>query len=483
MAAERTNTQLERGPIGQFHTAELKAISASFRAISGSNGAVVNGQKISGPQRTSTDMLRLNRALLTIHSASPNTFADWSLQNVLDAFVQELVQLLDVDVYVVVGEDAGESDSRLFSASRWSGPLNLPQQSEERRVILRELTQKAYSGEGELRFSLSQPELDPRLRDFMDGLGISALLVLPMEFQGHTIGTVKITDNYEGRAFTDRELFAAQLLANVTTSLLLNAQLSKELITTNASLQERNKELDAFAHTVSHDLKGPLSNMIVFGHLLNDSDHSMPAEDQKESVGYIIRSGYKMLEIIDEMLVLASIKKEEVEGEALDMAAILSEIQNRIAYLVEEHQAKITILSHWPRAWGKRSWVQQVWFNFITNAVKYGGRPPLIEIGATELADEMIRFWVRDNGRGLTRQQIQQLFIPFERLEAETASGHGLGLSIVKSIVEKLGGEVGVESEVGVGSSFYFTLPAIPEATSIGEGESNSTSKVLFAFD
>jgi two-component system sensor histidine kinase/response regulator len=100
---------------------------------------------------------------------------------------------------------------------------------------------------------------------------------------------------------------------------------------------------------------------------------------------------------------------------------------------------------------------------------KYGGKPPRVELGATFVppasdGDEMrgqVRFWVRDNGRGLTPEQQGKLFAQFERLEQTRVTGHGLGLSIVRRIVEKLGGQVGVESQLGQGSTFYFTLPAM----------------------
>jgi signal transduction histidine kinase len=105
-----------------------------------------------------------------------------------------------------------------------------------------------------------------------------------------------------------------------------------------------------------------------------------------------------------------------------------------------------------------------VWVNYISNAVKYGGTPPAaprVELGGEVQPDGMARFWVRDNGSGLTQEQQTRLFTPFTQLNQVRARGHGLGLSIVRRIVEKLGGQVGVESSgvPGEGSLFYFTLP------------------------
>jgi len=108
--------------------------------------------------------------------------------------------------------------------------------------------------------------------------------------------------------------------------------------------------------------------------------------------------------------------------------------------------------------------VEEVWENYLSNALKYGGRPPRVEVGATVQSEGWIKFWVRDNGPGFSVQQRQRLFKPFSQLQKGDRRGHGLGLSIVKRIIDKLGGEVGVEHAPVEGSSFYFVLPAVPDA-------------------
>jgi signal transduction histidine kinase len=129
--------------------------------------------------------------------------------------------------------------------------------------------------------------------------------------------------------------------------------------------------------------------------------------------------------------------------------------------MVEQSHAEIVgpEASAWPVALGYAPWVEEVWINYLSNALKYGGRPPRIELGAKAQPDEMTRFWVRDNGPGIPPEAQARLFTPFTRLDQVRAKGHGLGLSIVRRIVEKLGGQVSVESQVGQGSVFSFTLP------------------------
>jgi signal transduction histidine kinase len=116
-----------------------------------------------------------------------------------------------------------------------------------------------------------------------------------------------------------------------------------------------------------------------------------------------------------------------------------------------------------------------VWVNYISNAIKYGGNPPRVELGFDESADQptstdspvgapagsMIHYWVRDNGDGLTSEEQARLFTPFTQLSQVRARGHGLGLSIVWRIMKKLDGQAWVESEVGQGCTFYFALPSV----------------------
>jgi signal transduction histidine kinase len=148
------------------------------------------------------------------------------------------------------------------------------------------------------------------------------------------------------------------------------------------------------------------------------------------------------------------------------MFALASAAVNRLAHPIETSRAEVVMPNVWPVAQGHASWVVEVWTNYISNAIKYGGTPPVIELGADEQADGMIRFWVRDNGPGLTEEQCACLFQEFARLDQhQEIEGHGLGLSIVRRIVDKLGGAVGVESDVGEGSVFFFTLRRYEETS------------------
>lgn len=233
-------------------------------------------------------------------------------------------------------------------------------------------------------------------------------------------------------------------------------------------LEKRNEELDAYAHTVAHDLKSPLSTIIGFSDLLEKRPDKFAADKLSYYCSIIAQNGRKIANIVDALLLLASVRKvEDVPAESLDLFGIMQDIQRRLADAIAESQAEIILPNLWPAVTGYQPWVEEILVNYVSNAIKYGGIPPRVEVGAMNHVDGHVRLWVRDNGRGLTSEEQARLFVPFTRLDQIRVKGHGLGLSIVQRIAEKLNGQVGVESEVGQGSTFYFTLPLAQSETRI----------------
>ena len=225
-------------------------------------------------------------------------------------------------------------------------------------------------------------------------------------------------------------------------------------------------DLDAFSHMVAHDLKNPLNLVLGFGRLLKDQHDDLSSAERHQYLSAMARSAEKMFTIINELLLLAHVRGEtQLDLQPLDMAAIVAEVQFRLSELATESQAEICVPAQWPLAVGRAPWVEEVWANYLSNAIQYGGQPPRIELGATAQPDHMARFWVRDHGPGVEPELQSALFSPFTQIGHDRPTGNGLGLSIVRRIVERLGGTVGLESTSGQGSTFYFTLPlADPEA-------------------
>jgi signal transduction histidine kinase len=228
--------------------------------------------------------------------------------------------------------------------------------------------------------------------------------------------------------------------------------------------EELIEELGAFAHTVAHDLKNPVGLVINYAELLVQLEGQLSEAERQQHLQAILRIGHKLNDIIDELLLLAEVRDVDVQLEPLDMPGVIAEALQRVDGLLRQRPTKIVKPEEWPLVLGYAPWVEEVWANYLSNAVKYAGHPAHVEMGGEELPDGMVRFWVRDNGNGIPPEVQGRIFAPFTRLAQARATGHGLGLSIVRRIVEKLGGQVGVDSPglPGQGSTFYFTLPIAP---------------------
>jgi len=226
-------------------------------------------------------------------------------------------------------------------------------------------------------------------------------------------------------------------------------------------LEDQNKELDAFARIVAHDLKNPLATLTGYSRMLEEEFRDIDDDLVKQSINGISNNSYRMDRIINELFLLSKIRQEQVDLRPLNMGEIVDTVVEHLALTVERYSGEISLPESWDAALGYAPWIEEVWVNYITNGLKYGGQPPLLVLGSSEQDDGMVRFWVEDNGNGLTPDEQAVLFTEFTQLSETRFSGHGLGLSIVKRIIEKLGGQVGVESQgiEGKGSVFYFTLP------------------------
>lgn len=330
-----------------------------------------------------------------------------------------------------------------------------------------------------------------RQRASNDFIGQSVAQVLPPwrsfveRFQHATNLQTDITIDLDGvcqyydlriSPLTDRhERLAGRLV--VLRDITARKQAEEKLRLYALELEAQYEELDAFSYTVAHDLKNPLSTLISYSEYLGDSLGQISNEEMAAITARISQGGYALASIVDGLLLLAYVRKhDKVEIVPLDMEDIVVNVQSRFVPMIAETGAQIVTPGAWPAAMGYAPWVEEVWANYLSNALKYGGRaeegiPPRVELGfdqggaeqkgegAGDWPDSHIRFWVRDNGPGLTEAEQSQLFAEFTRLTKTRIEGQGLGLAIVRRIMDKLGGQLGVESKVGQGCTFWFSLP------------------------
>ena len=203
--------------------------------------------------------------------------------------------------------------------------------------------------------------------------------------------------------------------------------------------------------------------MMGLSEFLAEAHTKMSEVELHQQLLHINESSQKMSSIIHEILLLASLRKDEVDLRPLDMSSILEAVVSRLEPAILERHAQVVLPETFPLALGYGPWVEEVWLNYLSNAIKYGGcedegRSPQVEIGSTVKGDGDVKFWAKDNGPGIAAERLPHIFAAGQRLDQTRVQGHGLGLSIVQRIVRKLDGHIGVESDVGQGSVFSFSL-------------------------
>jgi PAS domain S-box-containing protein len=250
-------------------------------------------------------------------------------------------------------------------------------------------------------------------------------------------------------------------------------RLEQVLRETNVELQGAKSAADKanlakseFLSSMSHELRSPLNAILGFAQLL-ESESPPPTPTQKDNIAEILEAGWHLLKLIDEVLDLAKIESGQVplSPEAVSLAEVMLECQGMIEPQARQHGIRMTF----PQPDGAlfvqadRTRVKQVLINLLTNAVKYNSERGVVEVDCVESGRGRTRVSVRDTGEGLPAEQLGQLFQPFNRLgqEAGGEEGTGIGLVVAKRLVELMGGAIGAESTVGVGSVFWFELSSV----------------------
>lgn len=224
-------------------------------------------------------------------------------------------------------------------------------------------------------------------------------------------------------------------------------------------LEKNNKELDQFSFIVSHDLKAPLraiSNLSLW--LMEDLGSTLP-EDSKKNLEMMRSRVARMESLINGILEYSKIGRTQVSPESFNLSGLLAEV---IDLLAPPAHIKVLFSEKMPSAIAPKILLQQVFSNLIGNAIKYGDKKDLV-ISITVVATESYyEFTIEDNGPGIAPEYHEKIFLIFQTLQSkDTFESTGIGLTIVKRIIEEQGGKIWLESEVGKGSKFIFRWPVM----------------------
>ena len=224
-------------------------------------------------------------------------------------------------------------------------------------------------------------------------------------------------------------------------------------------LARSNAELEQFAYIASHDLQEPLRMVAVYTELLRERYRGRLDENADKFIGYACEGALRMQTLVQDLLAFSRVGRKASTRGASDCDAAMAEILISMGPALQESGAVVTYAGL-PTVWVERSSMTQIFQNLVGNALKFRGKePPLISIRA-EKAGPNWQFSVTDNGIGIAPEHAEDVFVVFHRLHTRTEyPGNGIGLAICKKIVERYGGKIWVESELGHGSTFKFTLP------------------------
>ena len=266
--------------------------------------------------------------------------------------------------------------------------------------------------------------------------------------------------NSGGVDYVTKPFQQEEVLARIRTHLRLR-DLQRSLQKQLHEREEMIQDLNAYASMVAHELRSPLNTIVGVAEALASSEKLVAPEDHLQMIRFMHQSGIKLSTIVEELLILASVRDAEVELEPILMVEVIENVRSRIAELEQRSDVEIDIPEPLIDAMGQPLWLEEVWLNLILNAIQIGGTPPRIVIAADEPKPGTVRYRIWDNGEGLENPSVDSVFGRKSGGGTGEVAGLGLGLSIARRIVEKMGGEVAVESKVGEGTCLSFTLPGI----------------------
>jgi PAS domain S-box-containing protein len=241
----------------------------------------------------------------------------------------------------------------------------------------------------------------------------------------------------------------------------INEELEVKVLERTEELKEANRLLEAFSYSVSHDLQAPLRIISGLVKILKEDYADKIQEDQFDKLTErVIDNALKMKILIDDLLDFSKSEKKELSKSPIDMNKLVHEVLNELTSRELQRKLDITV-SALESIQGDSNLIRQVWINLLSNALKYSRKKELtrIEIGCSQ-DNDAVCYFVSDNGTGFDMKFADKLFGAFKRLHNESEfEGTGVGLALVKNIVERHGGNIWVESEIDKGTKFYFTLP------------------------
>ncbi len=308
-------------------------------------------------------------------------------------------------------------------------------------------------------------------------------LALPIIHQGNVIGLLNVANKATDYDQQDQELLetiadaiapvlAARLQRDIQEKERKQAEeelqkahnrLETKVKERTAKLEHTNAELEQFAYVASHDLQEPLRNVRSYTELLAERYQGRLDAKADKFIGYIVDGASRMQRLVSDLLSYSRVGEADLSPELTNVADAMGQVLGDMEALIQENDALVTC-DPLPTIIANNLQISQLLLNLIGNAIKFRSEnPPRIHVSAEQKDKEWV-FSVSDNGIGIEPQYAERIFTVFQRLHTrETYPGTGIGLAICRKIVERHGGRIWMESEIGKGTTFFFTIPAKQE--------------------
>lgn len=249
-------------------------------------------------------------------------------------------------------------------------------------------------------------------------------------------------------------------ITDITQRKLMEQELERRVRQRTAQLQAANSDLEAFAYSVSHDLRAPLRAIDGFTRILLDENYNRLNPEGQRVAGIIRENAQTMGRLIDDLLSFSRLSRSQISKKQLDMKALACQVFEQLTSPLQKQKYKL-VIHNMPGACADEAMMRQVWTNLLSNALKFSAHleKPQIEISG-KMHDKMAVYTIKDNGMGFDMKYAERLFEVFQRLHDNNGiEGTGVGLAIAHRLIHKQGGKIWAESQPGQGAVFYFSLP------------------------
>ncbi len=289
---------------------------------------------------------------------------------------------------------------------------------------------------------------------------INSILAIPLVVKGTLNGVLIFSCRHENSMENSVELDNLTLIGDILVSAIASYGMNKKLQNQNQELKRSNEELEQFAYVASHDLQEPLRTISNFTDILKEEYGDIFDDTGKEYLDFIVSSSFKMKLLIKDLLALSRVDRKQDIFVVTNLNDVLREVKIMLDNAIERKNAIIEC-ENLPAVQGDKVQLTQLWLNLISNALKFNqlDKQIKIKIGVTS-QDNYWLFYIKDNGIGIKSEYKEKIFVIFQRLNSRY-EGTGIGLALCRKIVNRHGGQIWVDSEVGKGSTFYLTMPKI----------------------